>query len=88
MSSASGNEPVEQLQSILVGAENVVEFLTGLAGLAAAADQQNCEQAGGYHVRYSGGGGLQSGLLERFEVRTHSENMILQGSSALEIARN
>lgn len=48
MSSASGNESVEQLQSILVGAENVVEFLTGLAGLAAAAvsevagDQVEC----------------------------------------------
>ena len=37
MSSAPGNEPVEQLQTILVGAENAVEFLTGLAGLAAAA---------------------------------------------------
>lgn len=37
MSNAPGNESVEQLQSILVGAENAVEFLTGLAGLAAAA---------------------------------------------------
>jgi hypothetical protein len=37
MSSAPGNEPVEQLQTILVGAENAVEFLTGLAGLASAA---------------------------------------------------
>jgi UDP-N-acetylmuramyl pentapeptide phosphotransferase/UDP-N-acetylglucosamine-1-phosphate transferase len=33
----SGNEPVAQLQSILVGAENAVEFLSGLSGLAAAA---------------------------------------------------
>lgn len=37
MSSSPGNESVEQLQSILVGAENAVEFLSGLAGLAAAA---------------------------------------------------
>lgn len=31
------NEPVAQLQSVLVGAENAVEFLSGLSGLAAAA---------------------------------------------------
>lgn len=37
MSSSPEKEPVEELQSILVGAENAVEFLTGLAGLAAAA---------------------------------------------------
>jgi hypothetical protein len=37
MSSQSGNEPVAQLQSILVGAEDAVEFLSGLSGLAAAA---------------------------------------------------
>lgn len=37
MSSSKENESVEQLQSILVGAENAVEFLAGLAGLAAAA---------------------------------------------------
>ncbi|TNB69983.1 GAF and ANTAR domain-containing protein [Arthrobacter sp. BB-1] len=37
MPNSMENEPIEQLQSILVGAENAVEFLTGLAGLAAAA---------------------------------------------------
>ncbi|VXC10099.1 ANTAR domain protein [Arthrobacter sp. 9AX] len=37
MSIASENEPLEQLQSILVGSENAVEFLSGLSGLAAAA---------------------------------------------------
>jgi ANTAR domain/GAF domain len=36
MSISPESGPVEQLQSILVGAENAVEFLTGLAGLAAA----------------------------------------------------
>ncbi|WP_406636130.1 GAF and ANTAR domain-containing protein [Pseudarthrobacter quantipunctorum] len=36
MSSSPEKEPIKELQSILVGAENVVEFLTGLAGLAAA----------------------------------------------------
>ncbi|MDP9696792.1 UNVERIFIED_ORG: hypothetical protein J2X79_004375 [Arthrobacter globiformis] len=36
MSSAPENEPVEQLQSILVGAENALEFLFGLSKLAAA----------------------------------------------------
>lgn len=37
MSSSSENESVDQLQSILVGAENAVEFLSGLSKLAAAA---------------------------------------------------
>jgi GAF domain-containing protein len=37
MPTAPDKEPIEDLQSILVGAENVVEFLAGLAGLAAAA---------------------------------------------------
>src|SRR4051794_34364915 len=37
MSSSSVTEPVDQLQSILVGAENAVEFLSGLSKLAAAA---------------------------------------------------
>lgn len=36
MSSSPDREQIEELQSILVGADNVVEFLTGLAGLAAA----------------------------------------------------
>lgn len=36
MSISPESGPIEQLQGILVGAENVVEFLTGLAGLAAA----------------------------------------------------
>jgi hypothetical protein len=36
MSSASENDPVGQLQSILVGAENASEFLSGLSKLAAA----------------------------------------------------
>jgi hypothetical protein len=36
MSSATENEPVDQLQSILVGAENASEFLSGLSKLAAA----------------------------------------------------
>ncbi|WP_258803442.1 GAF and ANTAR domain-containing protein [Pseudarthrobacter sp. NS4] len=37
MSSSADKESVLQLQEILVGAENVVEFLSGLSGLAAAA---------------------------------------------------
>jgi GAF domain-containing protein len=37
MSNSSGSEPVEQLQSILVGTEDAVEFLSGLSKLAAAA---------------------------------------------------
>ncbi|WP_091564588.1 GAF and ANTAR domain-containing protein [Arthrobacter sp. ok362] len=37
MSRTSENEPVDQLQSILVGAENASEFLSGLSKLAAAA---------------------------------------------------
>ena len=37
MSTQSENEPVNQLQSILVGAENASEFLFGLSKLAAAA---------------------------------------------------
>jgi GAF domain-containing protein len=37
MSNSSGNEPADQLQSILVGSGNAVEFLSGLSGLAAAA---------------------------------------------------
>jgi ANTAR domain/GAF domain len=37
MSMSSENEPVDQLQSILVGTENAVEFLSGLSKLAAAA---------------------------------------------------
>lgn len=36
MPSSSHNEPVHQLQSILVGAENASEFLSGLSKLAAA----------------------------------------------------
>lgn len=36
MSNQSENEPVVQLQSILVSAENAVQFLSGLSGLAAA----------------------------------------------------
>lgn len=46
MSSSPEKEPIEELQSILVGAENVVEFLTGLAGLAAAA----VSEAAGDHI--------------------------------------
>ena len=46
MSSAPEKEPIEELQSILVGAENVVEFLTGLAGLAAA----SVSEAAGDHI--------------------------------------
>ncbi|MET1089167.1 MAG: GAF and ANTAR domain-containing protein [Arthrobacter sp.] len=48
MSTSPNHHPVEQLQSILVGAENVVEFLSGFSGLAAAAvseaadDQVEC----------------------------------------------
>ena len=37
MSTSAENQPVDQLQDILVGAENAVQFLTGLSGLAAAA---------------------------------------------------
>lgn len=37
MSSSADNESVQQLQEILVGAENALEFLSGLSGLAAAA---------------------------------------------------
>lgn len=37
MSSAADHESVQQLQEILVGAENAVEFLSGLSGMAAAA---------------------------------------------------
>lgn len=37
MSSSADNESLQQLQEILVGAENAVEFLSGLSGLAAAA---------------------------------------------------
>jgi hypothetical protein len=37
MSSSPESQPVSQLQSILVGAENAGEFLSGLSGLAAAA---------------------------------------------------
>lgn len=37
MSSQPENEPAQQLQSILVGAENASEFLSGLSKLAAAA---------------------------------------------------
>ncbi|TLM82711.1 GAF and ANTAR domain-containing protein [Pseudarthrobacter sp. NamE2] len=37
MSSTANNESVQQLQEILVGAGNVVEFLAGLSGMAAAA---------------------------------------------------
>lgn len=37
MSSSADNESVQQLQEILVGAGNVVEFLSGLSGMAAAA---------------------------------------------------
>lgn len=37
MSSSADYDSVHQLQEILVGAENVVEFLSGLSGLAAAA---------------------------------------------------
>jgi len=37
MSSSSDHESVQELQSILVGSENGVEFLTGLSRLAAAA---------------------------------------------------
>jgi hypothetical protein len=37
MSSSPENEAVNQLQNILVGAENAAEFLSGLSGLAAAA---------------------------------------------------
>jgi GAF domain-containing protein len=37
MSSSADNESVHQLQEILVGAENVVQFLSGLSGLASAA---------------------------------------------------
>jgi GAF domain-containing protein len=36
MPSSADNESVQHLQEILVGAENVVEFLSGLSGLAAA----------------------------------------------------
>ncbi|MFB9653683.1 GAF and ANTAR domain-containing protein [Pseudarthrobacter oxydans] len=46
MSSAPEKEPIQELQSILVGAENVVEFLTGLAGLAAA----SVSEAAGDHI--------------------------------------
>jgi hypothetical protein len=48
MSSGSVNEPVDQLQSILAGAENAPEFLTGLSKLAAvsvseaAGDEIDC----------------------------------------------
>lgn len=45
MSSHSGNEPVTQLQSILVSAENAVDFLSGLSGLAAAAVSEAAGQA-------------------------------------------
>lgn len=37
MSSSADHESVQQLQEILVGAENAVEFLSGLSGMAAAA---------------------------------------------------
>ena len=37
MSSSSDHESVQELQSILVGSENGVEFLSGLSSLAAAA---------------------------------------------------
>jgi hypothetical protein len=37
MSNSFGSEPSSQLQEILVGSENAVEFLTGLSKLAAAA---------------------------------------------------
>jgi GAF domain-containing protein len=37
MSSSADHEAVQQLQEILVGAENAVEFLSGLSGMAAAA---------------------------------------------------
>jgi hypothetical protein len=37
MSTSAENGPVNQLQDILVGAENAVQFLAGLSGLAAAA---------------------------------------------------
>lgn len=37
MSSPSENEPVDQLQAILVDAENTIEFLSGFSKLAAAA---------------------------------------------------
>lgn len=37
MSSSGDHESVQQLQEILVGAENAVEFLSGLSGMAAAA---------------------------------------------------
>ncbi|MDR6793686.1 GAF and ANTAR domain-containing protein [Arthrobacter sp. KFRI-F3372] len=46
MSSSPEKEPIQELQSILVGAENVVEFLTGLAGLAAA----SVSEAAGDHI--------------------------------------
>ena len=48
MSSSAESEPVQQLQEILVGAGNAVEFLSGLSGMAAAAvsaaadDQVEC----------------------------------------------
>lgn len=44
MSSQPENEPVAQLQSILVSAENAVEFLSGLSGLAAAAVSEAAKQ--------------------------------------------
>lgn len=37
MSSSADNESVRQLQEILVGAEGIVDFLSGLSGMAAAA---------------------------------------------------
>jgi dsDNA-binding SOS-regulon protein len=37
MSSSADNESVSQLQEILVGAEDIVDFLSGLSGMAAAA---------------------------------------------------
>jgi hypothetical protein len=37
MWNSSGSDPIEQLQSILVGTEDAVEFLSGLSKLAAAA---------------------------------------------------
>jgi hypothetical protein len=45
MSSSMENESIQQLQGILVGAENAVEFLTGLAGLAAAAVSEAADDA-------------------------------------------